>query len=91
MQDLIGRTMGSYRIVEQLGRGGMATVYKAYHPVLDRYVAVKVLPRYFTHDTTFFGNRSDGLRLKLSILDLGTVSGTKGGLPTPRNCGIIGA
>jgi len=54
MQDLIGRTLGSYRITEQLGRGGMATVYKAYHPVLDRYVAVKVLPRYFTHDTTFF-------------------------------------
>jgi serine/threonine protein kinase len=46
--------MGSYRITEQLGRGGMATVYKAYHPVLDRYVAVKVLPRYFTHDPTFF-------------------------------------
>lgn len=54
MEDLIGRTMGSYRITEQLGRGGMATVYKAYHPVLDRYVAVKVLPRYFTHDATFF-------------------------------------
>jgi serine/threonine protein kinase len=54
MEDLLGRTLGSYRIVEQLGRGGMATVYKAYHPVLDRYAAIKVLPRYFTHDTTFF-------------------------------------
>ena len=54
MEDLIGRTLGNYRIVEQLGRGGIATVYKAYHPALDRYVAIKVLPRYFTHDATLF-------------------------------------
>jgi len=43
--DLIGRTLdGKYRIVEQIGRGGMASVFKAYQPALDRYVAIKVLP-----------------------------------------------
>jgi serine/threonine-protein kinase len=40
---LEGRTIGKYRILEPLGRGGMARVYRAYHPQLDRYVAIKVL------------------------------------------------
>ena len=44
MSELIGRTLGQYRIVEQIGEGGMAAVYKAYQPSLNRYVAIKVLP-----------------------------------------------
>jgi len=40
---LEGRTIGKYRVLEPLGRGGMARVYRAYHPQLDRYVAIKVL------------------------------------------------
>src|SRR5512139_3085708 len=42
--ELLGRTLGQYRIVEMIGRGGMASVYKAHQPALDRHVAVKVLP-----------------------------------------------
>lgn len=34
--------IGPYRIVGQIGRGGMATVFKAYHAALDRFVAIKV-------------------------------------------------
>jgi formylglycine-generating enzyme required for sulfatase activity len=34
---------GAYKVVEPVGRGGFATVYKAYHSALDRYVAIKVL------------------------------------------------
>jgi hypothetical protein len=53
--DIVGRSLGSYRIIERLGAGGMATVYKAYQPSMDRYVAVKVLPRFFAQDPTFTG------------------------------------
>jgi len=41
--DLEGAIIGQYRIIEQIGRGRMSTVYKAYQPNLDRHVAVKVL------------------------------------------------
>jgi serine/threonine protein kinase/N-acetylneuraminic acid mutarotase len=33
----------AYRVVEEIGKGGFATVYKAHHAALDRYVAIKVL------------------------------------------------
>ena len=45
-----GTEIGPYQIVEQIGRGGMATVYKAHHTTLDRFVAIKVLPEFFAED-----------------------------------------
>jgi serine/threonine protein kinase len=48
-----GENVGPYRIVEQLGSGGMATVFKAYHASLDRYVAIKVLHPAFKQDPNF--------------------------------------
>ncbi len=42
-----------YEVIAELGRGGMATVYRAYDPSFDREVAVKVLPREFLHDPQF--------------------------------------
>src|SRR5512137_750680 len=50
---MIGRTLGNYRITEQIGMGGMATVYKAYDPGTDRYIALKVLPDYYSQDPKF--------------------------------------
>ena len=48
-----GENVGPYRIIEQLGQGGMATVFKAYHPALDRYVAIKVMHPAFMQDPQF--------------------------------------
>ncbi|MBM2843309.1 MAG: Serine/threonine protein kinase [Anaerolineales bacterium] len=49
----VGENVGPYRIIEQLGQGGMATVHKAYHAALDRYVAIKVLHPAFLQDPNF--------------------------------------
>lgn len=53
MANLVGQTIGKYRIVAQLGRGGMAVVYKAYQSTLDRYVAIKVLHGHLAFDPDF--------------------------------------
>ena len=55
MEDLTGKQLGPYRVVEPLGEGGMAAVYRAYQPGMDRYVALKILPRHFADDPEFVG------------------------------------
>lgn len=51
--ELIGRYIGKYRIEASLGGGGQARVYKAYHPALDTYVAIKIMPPYFAAEEGF--------------------------------------
>jgi eukaryotic-like serine/threonine-protein kinase len=47
---LVGKVLSHYRILEQIGRGGMGVVYRAHDEVLRRDVAVKVLPSSFATD-----------------------------------------
>ncbi len=53
MSDIVGGSLGPYKILEELGRGGMANVYRAAQPAVDRDVAVKVLSAHLLQDKTF--------------------------------------
>ena len=57
MDDLTGKTIAGYQIIEQIGRGGMATVFRAYQPSLDRDVAIKILPPYYSQQDDSFLTR----------------------------------
>ncbi|MFQ3566730.1 MAG: protein kinase [Aggregatilineales bacterium] len=51
--ELIGRRIGGYEILDLIGRGGMATVYRAQQVSMNRIVALKVLPRHLLDDATY--------------------------------------
>ncbi len=51
--DLIGKTIGGYEILDVVGKGGMATVYRAQQVSMSRIVAVKVLPEKYINDDTY--------------------------------------
>jgi tRNA A-37 threonylcarbamoyl transferase component Bud32/SH3-like domain-containing protein len=62
-----GKTIGKYRLVEPLGRGGMAEVYKAYQPGLDRYVAVKLMHSFLAEDKDFLARFQREAKLVASL------------------------
>ncbi len=83
MEDLAGKQLGPYQVVAPLGEGGMAAVYKAFHPAMERYVALKVLPRHFAGDPEFVARFAREARLLaqlqhphiLPVFDFGQADG----------------
>ncbi len=82
--DLTGQKLGKYEILEKLGQGGMAQVYKARQPLIERFVAIKVMQTHLT-DLEQFVNKflREAQRLGqlrhpniVSILDFDIMEGT---------------
>jgi serine/threonine protein kinase len=79
---LLGQTVGNYRIESVLGTGGMGTVYRAFHPGLDRAAAIKVLRAELSRDPgiveRFFREAKATNQIKhhgiVDIFDLGAMS-----------------
>jgi serine/threonine-protein kinase len=79
MPPVLGRTVGSYRITEQLGEGGMGAVYRAVHTSLGRKAAVKVLLDELSHNkdvvTRFFNEAKAATAIDhpgiVSVFDFG--------------------
>jgi tRNA A-37 threonylcarbamoyl transferase component Bud32 len=53
MSDLTGQRLGQYQILARVGKGSVSTIYKAYQPKLDRFVAVKVLSPHVVDEEGF--------------------------------------
>ena len=63
MEDLSGKQLGKYQVIAPLGEGGMAAVFKAYQAGMDRYVALKILPRHYAADPEFMARFQQEARL----------------------------
>ncbi len=53
MTELVGESLGQYKIIDLIAKGGMAAVYRARQESVGRDVAIKLLPKHMTHEDTF--------------------------------------
>ena len=79
-----GSDFGPYKVVEQIGQGGMARVYKAFHAALSRFVALKILPAELAKDPDFKERfHEEAVRVAnlrhnniMAVYDYGEIEGT---------------
>ncbi|HEX7593566.1 MAG TPA: serine/threonine-protein kinase, partial [Anaerolineae bacterium] len=71
----VGESVGPYKIVEYIGQGGMATIFKAHQTSLDRFVALKVIHPALKEDPAFLNrlNREASIIAKLNHPNIVTV------------------
>jgi serine/threonine protein kinase len=71
---MIGKTLGKYRIVEKIGRGGMGVVYLAVDETLDRQVAIKAISPELVEDDLVRRFRAEAVTLaKVNHRNIATV------------------
>lgn len=71
---MVGETVGKYRLIAPLGRGGMGTVYRAVDETLDREVAIKVLSPDLVESDVVLRFRSEAIALaRLNHRDIATI------------------
>lgn len=68
MENLTGKQFGPYKIIAPLGKGGMAAVYKAYQPGMERHVALKVLPQQLATTPEFVGRFQQEAKVLAKLL-----------------------
>lgn len=71
--ELIGKTFGGCQILDLIGMGGMATVYRAHQVSMNRTVAVKILPRHFLNDDTYMMRFEREVRIAAQLEHRGIV------------------
>ena len=74
---MVGETVGHYKIEEELGAGGMGTVYRATDSKLGRQVAIKFLPETFAKNPEWLGRFEREARL-LAALNHPNIAGVYG-------------
>lgn len=92
-RSMVGRLIGHYEIIALLGAGGMGEVYLAQDVSLNRKIALKFLPRYFTEDSDRLRRFEQEARSASSlnhpnILTIYEIGQTDGLHFMERNCGV---